>query len=1818
MSRFINTLADYVQDEVRRALGPSDGQELRIFFSGPPPEILTELFDALANDGSFFSLTLGDRSIAFPVFVLDANAVDPDVLRSTRCTPNYLVKVRTSECPVFLALHPPNESSVLSLESATTRIGMTAAIEDIETWYAHPLISALIQEGLAREFGSQVPNSANDVVHFALEEAWRADESYKDHRNAWKVLRQIIDCDLPDARVGERMLATLGLPSCSQDDFGKHDHLKLLARLADLLENAGIGPALDQLQDQAEDEVRDAICHFRDHLLSRCLTASQFSSFPASYYRPDLAETGGLLPSWWRILTVDAWTRLLDASPDPGPQEGLRVVFTNTVVPPVRGTPVLLIDAVTVQIDLPNDSLTTEVLVSRAPGAKQLEAIETIAIPLGTSAVWSDTDVPLHDRYVRYQFSASGYRPVVVKCIVLDSYTPGVSLYSRNASKITPFKLNRKAKDSEGRKVLRMECELALSGIGSHQLDIFKGAAAKLGDSIDGYESDAGHELVLRRPINLTDEHHAVCVIETDEESYFDFTVDPRGDATAVPYRIWVTADDETPTGASSEFDRLLIEHRASGSTERVTARVECASSRVVDLQIWAIEDDESFHPLVLGPDYVDCWRKPVWSSRPVFSRHNLILDPRPPQDEFLAPQDLLEARRQIQQRFRSTAEQATTPVEAARLAELMEDQAFSEALNNYLRQYVAWLNEDYAAAAWMDVVSVHKTEGSGDTLEPTPYAILLSPLHPVRLAWQCQAQRVLKEALDKHVRCPAASVLDPHSFPDCVVLPCRTAAGRFDNQGFVALASTSDYWAVLWNKEAMAALSSVESVFNLDFGIEIEGLTTGFGVQQVVRSIEEVSRLSAAKATISVSIESDTNGTSSCNEGVYKWCSAVLGPDGDPWYDAGPKALNVYDHRPESLHPEQASLASLTASTSAAVKWFTRHDDRANGLSDLAIIAHLGVANPAFQVENLRAAIDPLGLTRWRVRRQLGSATGGFVAEARAGTVPALEDADPLQQLLLESVDRLEGECSRLFDSYVFAPRMLTIETALNSARYCAVSSATVDASCFFRGARGAYLWDYDLPPYARRAGENSGYYLLAKRSETMIRAVQSAVQRLSPSVEPTPEHVDSLLSEISRRGMPTLKRLTGGGATSLGEIGMLVALRILQPEFQQGDTAMGLAPVRHDDNTLTLLIPVDPFKSHIEEFQIALHQRIAERPDLLVASLRFNAGVPRALRITPIEVKARSSVLSQADRQAALLQAATFSRFLAEIASRSEDNRLWSIGWRSLIASWLDYGFRVYGQLDDSIRQDEWTGLHSATLAALMSGGLSVSIDESGRTMIVDQSNSSGPCDMDGDEFRETMVISHADAHNVIMCGGVDVIPAIRNTLGSWRLLPTEAGTTLVDNVAVGNTGQSEARSAREASGERPEVAGTSQPPAIEQTNPGRPPVTSDPPGSAGLRFRVGTLLDTFNKSDMYFYPGNTELNQLNVGIVGDLGTGKTQLVQSLLYQLRSAPESNRGTKPKVLIFDYKKDYSKQDFVEATGAKVISPFQIPLNVFAAQGTPRTQNIWLDRSKFFSDILDKIYSGIGPLQRQRIKQAVRDAYQRAASSGQNAPTIYDVFDAYTIASGGQVDSPYSIISDIVDGEYFVREQRDIVSFSDFLDGIVVIDLAAVGQDDRTKNMLVVVLLNMFYEHMLTIDKRPFVGETPRLRFVDTMLLVDEADNIMSYEFDVLKRILLQGREFGVGVILASQYLSHFKTRHENYLEPLLTWFIHKVPTITVKELEAIGLTRVDAGTADRIKALACHECLYKTYDIPGEFMRAKPFYELFSTSQGIEDAPRA
>lgn len=1839
----VEALKTYIAREIRSALDSgiqraAQGAEdtLRFSFSGPPRDLLAELFDLLSGGGAGFGLQVGDHEVHIPVFLVDPHASDPaSECPAARCTANYLVTMRNHGYRCLLVLHEVGAAINQSVTTAIKPLGLSREISDVAHWINEPVVSDLLEPVIRALIGDARSSSGWSCVKRALLESWDADQRYRDKQHSWKVVQRLLAFQPGSASGQDVLLAALGLPACATAELGTDEHLDVLTNLAAMLEAHGLTAGFSELERMAANDtgIIAALRALREHLRAKgIIEAGEFTKSPLHWYAPQSSD-GDSLPSWWKQLTLDTWARLLDTNPPPSGR--LEVRLLSSLSPTPRGMPALALNAVRFSATISDLSEDTPVTVGRASGLAKLQHTGMLTVPQTGAADWDDLAPPEHDRFLRYRFETRAHSPVTAKVIVLEQYTPGVVAVARNAKTATPFRLNRKAKDATNNTVERWECTVAVAGMGHHPLDLFVRSGHILSPTVTCHNTTAEQSAAVERPINQSDACRWTCLIETDEESFFDFSARNTDTNSEVLFRVYVTAEEVDPTEVNSHFQRLVLEHRGAATGEYPRTRVEPPNCRAADLEELAVEDVASFHPVVIGPDFLDAWKKPSWTEQPTLSRLSLPVDPRPSAAEMSPPQEFLDARKEVLFHLNcNTDDDLPSSAGLWPLFELMQDNAFRTAVHRLVDAYLLWLEQDYDSAIWSDVYAVHACQSGVRALEATPYAVLLTPLHPLRLAWQCHAQSVFQHGIDRNLRCPAASIVCPAYFPDCLTLSCRTGAGSVVRKSFAAMASSSDYWGVLWAVDALGRLGRGDGdpVLGDEFGITVDGLTAGFSAAQVVRSLDEVRRLMAGRTTLQVNVCADTTGPGSLNAGIEDWCAANIGPDVDCWAQSGPVTLQVVDHRPFWLQPEQAAMASLTSKSDAAIRWFDGARHSWSDSQDLSILAHLGTINHEFSVKGLRSAIDSSALTRWRVRKQVAGRDTTFIAESRVADKPSAVDRESLAGALLTGVDFVESRCRQWFDSYVFAPNMQLLGSAISSAAYCAVSSSSVDAACFFGNSGNSYLWDYELPSYARRAGENGGYYLLAQHSPSMVKSLRTAVATLGNEGALEDADAEGILEEISRRGMPTLKRLTTGGTTSLGEVGSLIALRMLQSEFHNSDASEGLLPVLHGGHTINLIVPADPFTHQFADLRRGLDTKSAERPDLLVLSVRYREGHATHLQITPIEVKARSAVMSIADRRAALEQASGFAIFLSQLRDSASGAEMWGIAYRGLLAALLDYGFRVYGQLSRFLQQDEWVAQHSAALRALGSRELETRIDARGRLVLIDASNSSTMADLDEDGFKETVVLSHRDALAILKSTDGNLLAGMRAHLGTWELQPQSDVKVAASAPPASSTLSTPTEpDRRDTSGitiHRPPTSSLSpdvnspasdtpqslpsERPATRQQEKGpsvylTPEEAEDAAKSRGIQFPIGTSINSFTSEPVIFSPGITSLNHLNIGVVGDLGTGKTQLVQSLLYQMRLRPEDNRGSHPNILIFDYKRDYSKPEFVAATNATVIRPHKLKLNLFTSATEGVSGNLWLERTKFFCDVLDKLYPGIGPRQRQKIKQAVRTAYDDAASSGRSAPTLNDVFDVYASASGNDVDSPYSIMSDLVDGEYFVSSSADTIPFGDFLSGVVVIDLASVGQDDRTKNMLVVIFLNLFYEHMLRIHKQPFLGSSPQTRYVDTMLLVDEADNIMRYEFDVLKKILLQGREFGVGVLLASQYLSHFDTQHENYAEPLLTWCVHKVPNLSVRDLEGIGIANASIEMVNAVKSLQCHECLFKTAGIDGRFIRGTPFYELLA-----------
>lgn len=315
----------------------------------------------------------------------------------------------------------------------------------------------------------------------------------------------------------------------------------------------------------------------------------------------------------------------------------------------------------------------------------------------------------------------------------------------------------------------------------------------------------------------------------------------------------------------------------------------------------------------------------------------------------------------------------------------------------------------------------------------------------------------------------------------------------------------------------------------------------------------------------------------------------------------------------------------------------------------------------------------------------------------------------------------------------------------------------------------------------------------------------------------------------------------------------------------------------------------------------------------------------------------------------------------------------------------------------------------------------------------------------------------------------------------------------------------------------------------------------------------------------------PNDTEqILHPNMGIIGTMGTGKTQFTKSLIYQVVRDQAANYGGEvPGILIFDYKGDYNetKQDFVQSVGARVLKPYRLPYNPLAlVQPKIFKPLLPIHTANAFKDTLSKIYR-LGPKQQQFLLECIRKAYstkgiqpEAQATWNRRPPTLANVYDVYRKEAGDRIpDSLTAALSKLHEFQIFDDNPVAVGSIQDLMRGVVVIDLS--GYDPDIQNLVVAITLDQFYARMMSLGSSATDGRYRELR---QLILVDEADNFMQEDFPTLRKILKEGREFGVGTILSTQSLSHFIGGADDYSRYILTWVVHAVSDLKQKDVEYI------------------------------------------------------
>ena len=329
-------------------------------------------------------------------------------------------------------------------------------------------------------------------------------------------------------------------------------------------------------------------------------------------------------------------------------------------------------------------------------------------------------------------------------------------------------------------------------------------------------------------------------------------------------------------------------------------------------------------------------------------------------------------------------------------------------------------------------------------------------------------------------------------------------------------------------------------------------------------------------------------------------------------------------------------------------------------------------------------------------------------------------------------------------------------------------------------------------------------------------------------------------------------------------------------------------------------------------------------------------------------------------------------------------------------------------------------------------------------------------------------------------------------------------------------------------------------------------------------GIQITIGH--SKANHEAIVFEVNNTKVvSHPNMGIIGTMGTGKTQFARSVIAQLSKESKHNVGGKPVgMLVFDYKGDYKDKEFLDAVGGKCYK-FNYPFNPLKLVVNDEVEGMNLPAitADRISDSFAKAY-GLGLKQQSNIKQVIIETYADAGITkdpttwNNPVPTMEQVIEKY-FSTYDANDKAYALFDKLRDYTIFTTDNSNCVSLFEWLNSVRVIDLTLYPDD--TKKVIVSLILDLFYAEMRQLGGSQ---QTDGFRELRAIIMVDEAHQFLKKDFNSFRSIISEGRMFGVGMILSTQNISDFRSQKEDYSQFVLSWVIHHVNSISRSEIASI------------------------------------------------------
>lgn len=300
---------------------------------------------------------------------------------------------------------------------------------------------------------------------------------------------------------------------------------------------------------------------------------------------------------------------------------------------------------------------------------------------------------------------------------------------------------------------------------------------------------------------------------------------------------------------------------------------------------------------------------------------------------------------------------------------------------------------------------------------------------------------------------------------------------------------------------------------------------------------------------------------------------------------------------------------------------------------------------------------------------------------------------------------------------------------------------------------------------------------------------------------------------------------------------------------------------------------------------------------------------------------------------------------------------------------------------------------------------------------------------------------------------------------------------------------------------------------------------------------------LVGLYDDSDM---EARLDLNSkaitnTQVLVAGTTGSGKSNLLAVLINQLRMA-SADTHYPVNFLLFDYKGEFSDPanahwlQYFETDSTALLNPLEKPLPFTPFKdftGKP------INELNLYATSISNALSAISPAKisanmDNRLSEAIIEAYKKK----QFKPiTFKDILDTYTALmpenKQNDTDSIKSVLNQLVRNNIFSEEDK-----IDLVHTCNIINLGKYEKDGIMAKAIVYFVISKINNIYDTLPGQQTNEERVELRH---FTIIDEAHYMLGFENQPLKNLIKVGRNKGMSIILASQNMDDFKSKHFDF-----------------------------------------------------------------------------